>query len=434
MQSVTALRARLRHLARKAAAHPTAQRARRIGRRLAGRALGPIEAGADAVERLRDLLARQAPSQMPRLPGLRHEHWVSAAKAARIDANWQALAEDLATRRARFSSRPLLLEFSTNNRCNLRCPMCRPEPRSKWALPQSVVTGALIGELLPAARVLTPSSGSEPFLGDFELLAAACVRHEVQLNLITNGTLMTPHRLEAAAPVIGRLQVSFDAHRKELYEAIRVGARFERVARNVGQAAELARKHGFELMLSAVFSRELAPELPSYVRFAAELGADAVVFQKMHPLTPQAVEMDAFRVMEPAAIERVMNAAIRAAEEEGIDIHFAFDPPQVRNFNRRQRRRLLADEPISFIPRCFPRFCYMAATYMHVEADGSVYPCCVPHPAIYMGNLTEAPLEAVWNGPRYRRLRRAMFAGRYPAPCRSCIHLKRGRWAEQGKV
>ena len=46
----------------------------------------------------------------------------------------------------------------------------------------------------------------------------------MQLRLVTNGTLMAISRLTKLEPIIGCLHVSFDGHRKDLYESIRVGA------------------------------------------------------------------------------------------------------------------------------------------------------------------------------------------------------------------
>ena len=140
----------------------------------------------------------------------------TAAKQGRLQDNTARLWEDLALKRDRFLSRPHFLEFSTNDKCNLRCVMCTPGKRRSTSLPKHLVKSVLLEELLPDAVCLLPSSGSEPFLGDLDILGEGCVRHEVQLNIITNGTLLTRSRLEAIEPAIGRLQVSCDGHRKEL--------------------------------------------------------------------------------------------------------------------------------------------------------------------------------------------------------------------------
>ncbi|MBU0754096.1 MAG: hypothetical protein KJ645_03085, partial [Planctomycetes bacterium] len=151
---------------------------------------------------------------------------LSPVKRQRLSMNATNLARDLLNQRSVFQSMPLLLEFSTNNKCNLRCIICSPKGRRARKLDPDLVQNVLVDQLLPNALSLLPSSGSEPFLGDLELLGQGSVKHEIQLNIITNGTLMKKQRLTAIERTIGRLQVSMDGHRKDLYESIRVGAQF----------------------------------------------------------------------------------------------------------------------------------------------------------------------------------------------------------------
>lgn len=233
-------------------------------------------------------------------------------------------------RRTRFRSRPLMLELSVNNLCNLRCVMCNAHDNPPRRLDPDLVIDPLLEELLPTAMVLMPSSGSEPFLGDLDLLGQACLKHETQLNLVTNGTLITKDRLEVIAPVIGRLNISLDGHRRELYESIRKGADFDHVLKNVKVAVDVARREGFELMLSAVASVDIVPEMDEFVGFAAGLGADGVAFQKIHHSTKEAVELDAFHRLDDNLIRTAMEVAFKAAENLKIDIHFDFPPPEKR--------------------------------------------------------------------------------------------------------
>jgi hypothetical protein len=40
-----------------------------------------------------------------------------------------------------------------------------------------------------------------------------------------------------------------------------------------------------------------------------------------------------------------------------------------------------------------------------------------------MGNVNEASLAEIWNGPRYRELRRRMHSGDLPECCKGCAVL-----------
>ncbi|MBU0754097.1 MAG: SPASM domain-containing protein [Planctomycetes bacterium] len=194
---------------------------------------------------------------------------------------------------------------------------------------------------------------------------------------------------------------------------------------NVKAAAGLAREKGFPLMLSAVFSTGLAHELDAFVRFAADLGADAVAFQNLHHSTRAAAKLDPFRTMDPGEISEIKEQAVLAAEAAGLDIHFDFDPPFVKKFNTRVFRTFYADRLNQALLQ-FPHFCHMAATYIKINSNGSVYPCCVGNRSLKMGNLNRNSFAEIWNGRPYRKLRNSMFTGKYPRICRNCKHLQRG--------
>ncbi len=349
----------------------------------------------------------------------------SREKWNRIEDNLYKLNDDFTQKRVRFQSRPLMLEYSTNNQCNLRCIMCRPEGIPPFTLPPKLVQEVLIDELMPDAVVLVPSSGSEPFMGDLTALAEGCRKHEVQMNLITNGTLMTRDRLEPLAPVLARLHVSLDGHRPEIYESIRIGARFDHVVRNVKVAGEIAHIHGFELLLTSVLSIAMVPEMAEFVRFAADLGADGVEFQKIIHATEQAAKMDALTLLEKKEIKAAQEKATKAAESAGIDIHFNFDRNSVRVFNPRKRKRLFGSELEQMMLYFQPDFCFMAASYVKVGPDGMVLPGCIGTESLIVGNLLEESFDTIWNGERYQKLRKALFDKVPLHGCKDCLIINR---------
>jgi radical SAM protein with 4Fe4S-binding SPASM domain len=76
----------------------------------------------------------------------------------------------------------------------------------------------------------------------------------------------------------------------------------------------------------------------------------------------------------------------------------------------------------------------MAATYVKIDPDGLVYPCCASGGKLRLGNIKETPFPEIWNGEAYRELRDAMNTGNYPAPCRDCKHLRRGEWEREKRA
>jgi radical SAM protein with 4Fe4S-binding SPASM domain len=353
------------------------------------------------------------------------EGLVSEAKRKRIEANGALLFDDLSRQRTAFRARPLLLEFSSNNLCNLKCLMCRPNGKPAQVLPPELVKEVLVDQLMPDALVLLPSDGSEPFLGDIDTLAEGCLKHEVQMFIITNGTMMTKDKLEKIAPAIGRLHISVDGHTAEIYERIRVGGNFDQLVENIRMAAGVARREGFELLMSTVFSMELVDHVDDYIRFAAGLGADAVEFQRIRHATDEARELDPFALLSPDRIRAIQETALKAAEEEGIDVHIAFWPTVFGGFNRRKRRRFLHNLVEENLVHRMPDFCYMAASYFKVVADGRVQPCCAAGNELFLGNIKDQPVDAIWNGEAAQELRQGLFDQNPPPVCKRCPNYRR---------
>jgi radical SAM protein with 4Fe4S-binding SPASM domain len=57
----------------------------------------------------------------------------------------------------------------------------------------------------------------------------------------------------------------------------------------------------------------------------------------------------------------------------------------------------------------------------HIDTNGSITPCCVWPPERPMGNLLEQPFRTIWNGRRYRELRRTVNTPNMPEPCTRCF-------------
>ena len=67
--------------------------------------------------------------------------------------------------------------------------------------------------------------------------------------------------------------------------------------------------------------------------------------------------------------------------------------------------------------------CAQPFSQVYLEKDGKVRTCC--YGTHDLGNLNEQSIEEIWNGPRFRALRRAMFTGQIPIECDQCVTLGR---------
>lgn len=349
---------------------------------------------------------------------------MSDPKSNQLAFNFATLVRDLRSGGAQWSALPMHMEISTNARCNLRCIMCRPKnvdidyDSARLDLDR---VAAAIDELGPTIGLLTPSSGSEPFLGDSEFLAERCREHEIWLTVTTNGTLMTPERYAAMEDTLLYLQVSFDSHVPELYEWIRSGAKFDRVVSNLRQVIPRASAVGVDTCASAVLIEETLPHLPQYVDFVADLGFHRIELQKLYHRV-DVRDIDPYRRHPPELIREQVGLAVDRAKKRGLSlilsadkrIHYMFG----KHTSRRSDRRM-ADYAYYLMKR-FPTFCFQAAHYVRVTPDGMVYPCCNHHESMVMGNIYEKSLIDIWQGPEYQQLRSEFFSGKPRPHCSTC--------------
>lgn len=334
--------------------------------------------------------------------------------------NMLLMMQDLFMKRLIWESRPLHIELATNNICNLRCLMCSPETRPTKQSLSEPETESICEQIFPTASLLTPSAGSEPLLGDFELIAKLCDKYEVELNVITNGTLLTPERYELMRRRLGRLQISFDACDRETYEKIRVGAKFEKVVGNIRRVAKLTAADNVELMTSSVVMRLNYKKMAEYVEFVAGLGVNTVALQQLLINFEALKDWQVTGAVPKAEIQAEIERAIEAAKRCEINLHVLLGTPRVYKYGRQDFKLFKLDYLPEMVIQRYPKMCYQSAMYLKVEPDGSVFPCCRAPAELNMGNLKEQPFEEIYNGKKYQQLRREMFTGKYRRCCRGC--------------
>ncbi len=346
-------------------------------------------------------------------------------------AKWQTerensilLMQDLIGRKQVWESRPSHIELATNNKCNLRCLMCSPESRPEEAALTEEETRAICEQVFPAASLITPSAGSEPLLGDFELIAELCNRYDVQMNVITNGVLLKPEKYELMRRNLGRLQISFDSHEKETYEEIRAGAKYETVVRNIREVCKLAAADNIEVMTSSVIMKMNYDKMAEYVDFVADLGVTSVALQKLLINFPELKGWDVSRSASEEEVEREIDRAIEAAKRREINLHVGLGKQRVFLFNKKRFKTFKLNYLAELVIARYPKFCYHTAIYAKIDPDGSVFPCCRAPKDLLMGNIKEESFESIWNGKKYQQLRKEFFTGKLRKCCRDCPLLE----------
>ncbi|MDB4929963.1 MAG: hypothetical protein JWM10_2447 [Myxococcaceae bacterium] len=296
---------------------------------------------------------------------------------------------------------PVKLTLQTNDTCNLDCPHCQIPRAEKPPKMSAAVLERVVAELFPTLVELHPSNLGEALLWPlFPRLCAEMARHGVLLDLTTNGTLLTNERILWIRPIARDVKVSFDGATQETFERLRRGASFAEVCEGVGRLVDRLRGSPARptVALQMTLMRSNYRELPALVRLAAELGARRVKAYHLFSFSPA---MDDESLMGDLGVwPAVLAEALREGERLGIELQCA-EPEGTGETSLRRS------------------VCHLPWHEAWLDIDGSVLPCH-SHGGDSAGNVLDAPFVAAWNGPLYRKVRRAFALDRPAWYCDGC--------------
>lgn len=172
-----------------------------------------------------------------------------------------------------------IIELAMENTCNLECIMCnghhsssiRNKTENANSSP-SVYGSDFIDEL----RCFIPDleqfvfAGGEPFLISSyykiweEIIA---LNPDCEISVVTNGTILNERIRDLLKRGKFRLNLSFDALDKEIYESIRVNARYEVVLNNIKYFGDYMRERNLALHIPICPLRKNRYNIPDLVRF-----------------------------------------------------------------------------------------------------------------------------------------------------------------------
>lgn len=251
--------------------------------------------------------------------------------------------------------------------CNLNCIGCYSAVDARNArrdLTLDELRG-IIDALIGAGCQHLVISGGEPFLrGDLgDIVAYARKRGIGSVDVLTNGTAVTPEKLAAIAPYVNRVSVSFDGPNAEAAPVIRREPLFGRLV----AAVEMIREAGIQPHIIPTAHAGNIDVLEEYAALADSLGATM-----NFSLLSAPVDNDELAAVLPddAALERLARATL-ALSRSGAPV--------------------LSDTPVStsLTTTCG---CGAGCAMVSVSADGEVFPCHMMHDeAFSLGSLVEDP-------------------------------------------
>jgi len=191
-----------------------------------------------------------------------------------------------------------------------------------------------------------------------------------------------------------------DGASREVYEAIRVGASFDRVTENIRRCTRYRQAAGStkpRFMLNFVILEHNLHEIPSFVSLAAHLGVEHVTFSYCTDTSTGAMQAWGAEVLQDLFLD---------AREEGRKLQVNVDIP-----------------PLNKSPREICFFMERAVALL----PGTVFPCHAMVPGYStatrnrsFGDVLHTPLLEIWNNPDNLEFRRRVLTGDFPPPCQGC--------------
>lgn len=219
---------------------------------------------------------------------------------------------------------PTMMEFLLSNTCNLECTMCSGELSSSIRKnrdklpplhnPYGPEFLEQLREFLPYLHETRFSGAGEAFSIDlyYDLWRQLTAINPACLLVVqTNGTILNARVRDILEQGNFQIGVSLDSLQQETFEAIRIGASFDTVMRNIDYFAAYSRSRSRTFTISACVMRQNWHEMPALVAYSNQIGAH-VIFHKVW--SPRSVALYNLPAVALAQIHATLTAAMPAAD------------------------------------------------------------------------------------------------------------------------
>lgn len=323
--------------------------------------------------------------------------------------NYLGIRLGAARRPERVPFLPVHLDIEPNNTCNFRCPHCQV---TYWNKKHHLLDPAGFKHILDQfngfLRVKLQGMGEPLLNGSLAELLREGEAQGAEMSIISNGSIYTDEIADQLMELKATLiTFSLDGASAPVFEKIRAGSSFERVAENIRRFVR-ARGAASSPILAAwtVVTRDNVGELSGIVALTDSLGLDHLTIQtflsdwgksEMHHHTdPVKVELESGPMREALA------EATAAARKAGL------------------RMKIVSHDYYSS-----DRPCPWPWKSAYIASNGDVVPCCIiaDSDIARMGNLFEEDFRSIWNGEAYRELRRRIRTNDLPEYCKDCYRL-----------
>lgn len=291
---------------------------------------------------------------------------------------------------------PRVLSIETTERCNLDCIMC---PRTQTSLSRKEFTLEQFKHILssfPSINTVVLLGRGETFMmRDIFPILDLGSRKGIHFTIITNGIMLTAE-VTRKVPDTGKIIVSIDHPDAAEYKKIRRGGDLNTIVSNLKALKKIKPRQW--LCIQGLIINNNIDYAEGFIRLAKEVSADAVKF--IYPVIFTRAMSNIYIEPSEDIIAKVKKAGAYARK---MGIRFIAVP----GINR-------------------PRVCVEPWFELRISLNGDIYPCCyinnsndsswrewykevslrIPQSNYVMGNIYDKSVGTVWNGDKFRLLRK----------------------------
>lgn len=228
-----------------------------------------------------------------------------------------------------------------------------------------------------------------------------------RITFTTNGVLMTPDKIDKLIQYekVDLVQISIDSLRKDIYEKIRVNAKFDEVINNIKYLSSV-KPQWLSIYLKMVLTYDTIDDLLSMIRFAKEISADRLIAFPMHISKEINIKDSLYFNREKA--NRIYNQAAQLAK----DLDVSLSTPPLFDLTKRSDPSILQFRDANRHP------CHEPYEVIYIQSNGDIRPCCFSSDSY--GNIFHDGVEETWYGKKYNHLRKTVNTEACPSYCKSC--------------
>ncbi|MCA8942103.1 MAG: SPASM domain-containing protein [Planctomycetes bacterium] len=357
----------------------------------------------------------------------------------------------------------LRVKLDMVGRCQLKCIMCHfahPEfVENSWTMGEELLE-KVAADLFPRAHDVVLSSSAEPLMApDLPRALELCRKYEVpNFHFSTNGLSLNAKIIDKVIEVqMPLLTISIDGATKETFEAIRTPAKWDVLMKRFDLIAERKKALGSDLpalSATAVLMHRNIHEMPDLVRLMYTKGVRYMNFVHMAVIGGMDLEKESL-LNEPKLCNETMAEVQRVADELGMQIVMPIplseanaeiadsDVPESDEgggnalMPDEETATVSVDEYLNHKNREFllrvkekthhNRPCYFPWYYIHVNPDGTVFPCGSWWEHTVFGDFKTQTFEEIWTGEKFTELRRQLYHMELRKTCANCAVSNMGR-------